>query len=148
VIFFIFWPSKIRIIPTDAISSLSPHRCRLFSDRRCHTVTPCHVSFPWTQDVLTATASSFDNASSSRIPSRVKTKAFNLYHRNRPSSPDSLTPTLYYYKKLISILVTLLTIQPHLHFASSLTRVSCYRSSNRRRRSLSSSSHVYRLSVQ
>jgi hypothetical protein len=35
---------------------------------------------------------------------------------------NSLTPTLHYYKKVISTLVTLLTTQPCLHFVSSLVR--------------------------
>jgi hypothetical protein len=42
-IFFIFWPSKIRISPTDIVSSLFPPRCRLSSGQRCHAVTlPFH----------------------------------------------------------------------------------------------------------
>jgi hypothetical protein len=98
-IFFTFRPSKIRIIPTGVVSFLFPLRCCLYSSWRCHAIAPCHTYFSWTQDVLAASASSSDNASSRRLPSRAKSEAFNPHHRCWSPSPDSLTRTLYCYKK-------------------------------------------------
>jgi hypothetical protein len=62
-IFFIFWSSKIHISPIDVVSFLSPPRYRLTSGRRRHADAPCHASFPWSQDELTAFASSSGNVS-------------------------------------------------------------------------------------
>jgi hypothetical protein len=44
-----------------------------------------------------------------------------------------LTPTLHYYKKVISTLVTHLITQPYLYFASSLVRAPRHQSSTHRR---------------
>jgi hypothetical protein len=118
--FLYFWPSKICVSPTSIVSSLSLLRCHLSSSRQHRTAAPCHTSFPWSQDEFAASASSFDNASSRRLPSRAKTKVLNLDHRHRPPSLDSLTLTLHCYKNVISILATLSTTQLRLYFASSL----------------------------
>jgi hypothetical protein len=107
LIFFIFRLSKIHVSPTGVVYSLSPPRCRLSTDRCRHATVPCHTSFPLNQDELAGSALSYDNALSHRIPSRAKTKSFNSHHHNRPPSSDCSTPTLYCYKKIISILVTL-----------------------------------------
>jgi hypothetical protein len=88
------------------------------------------------------------NASPCRLPSRAKTKAMNLHHRHRPPSMDRLTSTLHYYKKVMSILVTLSTTQPRLYFALSIARAPKHRSSTRCRRSLSPSSYADRPSPQ
>jgi hypothetical protein len=72
----------------------------------------------------------------------------NSHHCRWPPSPDHLTPTLHCYKKVISTLATLPTIQPHLYFASSLARAPCHQSSTYRCHSLSPSSHVHRPSAQ
>jgi hypothetical protein len=69
---------------------------------------------------LVASASSFGNALSRRLSSRAKIEALNTHHHCRSSSPYRPIPTLHYYKKIISTLVTLLITQPHLHFASSV----------------------------
>jgi hypothetical protein len=142
---FIFWLSKIRVSPTDVISSLSPPRCCLSSGRRCRAILH---SFPWSQDDLAASASSFDNASSCRLPSRAKTAALNPNHRRWPSSLDCKTPTLHWCKKVISTLVTLPTTQPHLYFTFSLARATRHQSSTYHRRSLSLSSHTHSPSAQ
>jgi hypothetical protein len=96
---------------------------------------------------LDATASSFDNDLSHRLPSWAETKALNLHHHCRPPSPDSPTPTLHCYKNVISTLATLPTTQPRLHFASSLVRAPRHRSSTHHRRSLSPLSHAHRSSA-
>jgi hypothetical protein len=129
-------------------SSLSPPRGRLSSGRHHHTTTPCHAYFPLSQAELTASASFSDNTSSHRLPSQAKTEALNLHHHCRPPSLDHLTPTLHYYKKVISTLVTLPTTQPHLHFASSLTGPPPHQSSTYRRCSLSPTPHTHRPSTQ
>jgi hypothetical protein len=98
-IFFIFWPSKIYVSLTEVVSSLSSPRCCLCSDRRCHVVALCHTSFPWRQDEFTASALSFGNASSRRLPSRAETKTVNPHHRRWSPSPDCSTPILHCYKK-------------------------------------------------
>jgi hypothetical protein len=93
-IFFIFWLSKIRVSPTDIVSSLSPPRCNLSFSQHHHATVPCHTSFPWSQDDLIASASSSINASSYRLPSWVKTKALNPHrHRWPPSSNNRLSPS-------------------------------------------------------
>jgi hypothetical protein len=147
LIFFIFWPSKIRINPTGIVSSLSPPWCRLSSGRCCYTAAPCHASFPWSQDELTASTLSSGNALSYRLTSRAESEALNLDHRCRPPSLDHPTTTLYCYKKVISTLVTLLTTQLRLHFTSSLAGAPHHRSSTRHRCSLSLSSHAHRPSA-
>jgi hypothetical protein len=104
----------------------------------------CHAFFPWSQDEFATSASSSDNASSWCLPSRDETKALNLRHCHRPPSPDSLTPTLHCYKKVISILATLPTTQLRLHFAFSLARAAHHWSSTRCHHSLSPPSHAHR----
>jgi hypothetical protein len=106
-------------------------------------VTPCHASFPWSQDDLTVFALSSGNALSCRLPSWVKIKVLNPHHSRRSPSPDSPTFTINCYKKVISILTTLPTTQPHLYFTSSLSRAPHHQSSTHRRRSLSSSTHAH-----
>jgi hypothetical protein len=135
---------KICDSPTSVIFSLSLPWCRLSSGRHHHATASCHASFPWSQDEFTTSASASDNASSCCLPSWAETKALNLHHRHRQSSPDSLTPTLHCYKKIISILVTLPTTQLRLHFAFSLARAAHHWSSTRCHHSLSSPSHAHR----
>jgi hypothetical protein len=122
VIFFIFQPSKICVIPTDFVSSLSPLWCGLSSGQRHHTAAPCHASFPLSQNALTASTSSFANILSHRLSFRAKTEALNPHHRHRLPYPDRSTPILHWYKKIFSTLATPLTTQPRLHFASFLAR--------------------------
>jgi hypothetical protein len=110
-IFFIFWPSKICVSLTSVVFFFFPPRCHLSSSRRRHTATSCHASFPLSQDDLTASTSSFSNASSYRFASWAKTEPLNLLHHHRPPSPDRPTPTLHYYKKVILTLATLSTTQ-------------------------------------
>jgi hypothetical protein len=146
-IFFIFRHSKIHVSPTSVVFSLSLPRCHLSSDRRHHAVTPCHASFPLSKDESVASGSSFSNALPHRLPSRAETEALNLHHYCSLPSPDYLTPTLHYYKKIISTLVTLPTTQSHLYFASSLGRAPHHRSSIHHHHSLSSLSHAHRPSI-
>jgi hypothetical protein len=94
----------------------------------------CNASFSWSQDEFTASALSFDNTSSHRLTSRAETETLNPHHHHRPLSLNRSTPTLYYYKKVISTLITLLITQLRLYFTSSLDRASCHRTSTRRRR--------------
>jgi hypothetical protein len=106
-IFFIFQPNKICVSPTDVVSSISPPQCRLSSGQRHHATVPYHTSFPLRQDELDASTSSFDNASSCRLPSQVEINVLYLHHHRRPSFPDRPTLILYCYRKVISILITL-----------------------------------------
>jgi hypothetical protein len=106
-IFFIFWPSKIHVSPTDIVSSISPPWCHIFFGRRRHTTALCHVYFLLSQDELASFASSSDNVLYCRLPSRAETKSLNLHHRHMLSSPYRPTPTLHCYKKIITILATL-----------------------------------------
>jgi hypothetical protein len=108
-----------------------------------HATAPCHASFPWSQDELAASALSFGNTSSRRLPFRAETKALNAHHNRQAPFADSLTPTLHCYKNIISTLATLLTTQSRLHFASSITRAPCHRSSTHSNHSLSSPSHAH-----
>jgi hypothetical protein len=147
-IFFIFRPNKIHISPTGVVSSLSPPWCRFSTGRRCHTTVLYHASFSWSQDKLAASASSSDNVSTCRLPSRAETEVLNSHHRHRPPFPNSLTPTLHCYKKVISILATAPTTQSCLHFASSLGRAPRHQSSTTLHHSLSLSSHAHRPSTQ
>jgi hypothetical protein len=147
-IFFTFWSIRIHVSPTGIVSSLSPLRCRLSSGRRRHTAAPCHVSFPLNQDKLTTSTSSSDNVLSHCLPSQAETKVLNSHHHRRPPSPDRLTPTLHYYKKILSTLVTLLTTQLRLYFASSLVRAPRHRSSTCYHHFFSPLSHTHRPSVQ
>jgi hypothetical protein len=146
--FFHFLASKIRVNPTDIVSSLFPPRCFLSSGRCHHAVISCHTSLLWSQDELAASASSFDNTLSHHIPSQAKTKALNPHHRRWPPSPNSPALTIHCYKKVISTLDTLHITQMCLHFTSSLARAPWHQSSTCHRHSLSSSSHVHRPSAQ
>jgi hypothetical protein len=147
-IFFIFWFSKIHVSPTGIVSSLSPPRYRLSSGQRRHVVVPYHAFFPLSQDELAASASSSSNVLSCRLFSRAKTEALNPHHHRRLPSMDRSTLTLHYYKKIISILVTLPTTQQCLHFASSLARAQCHQSSTCHHHSLSPPSYVHYPSTQ
>jgi hypothetical protein len=146
-IFFNFRPNKIHVSPTGVVSSLSPPLWCLSSGRRRHSAVPYHGSFPWSQDELAASASSYGNASSCRLLSRAETEALNLHHRRWPPFPYCPTPTLHCYKKIISILITLPTTQLRLHFASSLARTPRHRSSTHCHRSLSPLPHAHRSSA-
>jgi hypothetical protein len=148
LIFFIFRPSKIHVSLTGVVSSLFPLWFRLASDRCRHAVVPFHASFPWNQDELATSTSSFSNASSHCLPSQAKTEVLNPYQHHRPPSSDRLTPTLHLYKKFISTLDNLLTTQPRLCFASCLAKAPRHWSSTCHRCSLSLSSHAYRPSAQ
>jgi hypothetical protein len=141
VYFLQFSVSKIRVSPTHVISSLFPPRCRFYSVRRRHTVTPCHASFSCSQDEFAPSTSSSVNTSSRRLPSQAEIKVLNSYHRHSP------TLILNCYKKVTSTLSTLSTTQPHLYFTSSLARAPHHRSSTRRCY-FSPSSHIYRPSAQ
>jgi hypothetical protein len=139
-----FQSSKIRVSPTDIVSSFCPPRCCLSSDQRHHTVAPYHASFSLSQDELAASASSSDNALFRCLPSQTKTETLNPHHHRRLSSLDYPTRTLHCYKKIISILATLPITQPHLHFAFSLAKAPCHRNSTHRRHSLSPLYHAHR----
>jgi hypothetical protein len=134
--------------PTGVVSSLSPPRCHLSSSQRHHGTAPCHASFPLNQDELDVFASSFDNALSHRLPFQAETEALNPHHHCRLPSPDCPTHTLQCYKKIISTLATLPTIQPRLHFASSLAKAPRRQCSSRHPRSLSQLSHAHCPSAQ
>jgi hypothetical protein len=114
-------PSKICVSPTGVVSFLSPLWCRLYYDRHRHAPSSYRASFPWSQDELVASASSFSNVLSHRLPSQVKTKTLNLHLRCRPPSLDRPALTLRCYKKVILTSATLSTTQPCLHFASFLS---------------------------
>jgi hypothetical protein len=81
-------------------------------------------------------------------PLSTQTEALNPHHRRWPPSPDRPTPTLHCYKNVISTLVTLPATQPCLHFASSVVKVPCQRSSTCHYHSLLSQLHVCRPSAQ
>jgi hypothetical protein len=67
----------------------------------------------------------------------------NPQHHHMPPFSDRLTPILYCYKNIISILATLPTTQPHLYFTSSLAKAPRHMSFTCRRCSLLSSSHIH-----
>ncbi len=120
--FLHFLSSKIHVSPTGIISSIFPPQCRLSSGRRRHTAAPCLASFPWSENELTAFASSSGSASSCCLPSQSKTEALNPHYHRWPPSLEHSTPTLHCYKKIILILVTLSITQLRLHFTSSLAK--------------------------
>jgi hypothetical protein len=120
-----------------------PPQCHLYSNWCHHTVAPYHVSLPLNQDELVASALSFGNTSSRRLTSWAETEALNPHHHSRPLSPDRLTLTLHYYKKIIPTLVTLTTTQLCLYFISSIARALRHRSSTHHHRSLSPLSHSH-----
>jgi hypothetical protein len=147
--FLYFQSSKICFSPTGVVSSLFPPRCHLSSGRRHHAVMLCHASFPLSQDELADSALSSGNALSRRPPpSRDETEALNPHHHLRPLSLDRPILTLHYYKKIISILITLHTTQSCLYFISSLARAPRHRSSTCHCCSLSPLLHVHHLSAQ
>jgi hypothetical protein len=146
-IFFIFWTSKIRVRPTGVVSSISPPRCRISFGRRRYAAASCHTSFSLRQDELAVFASFFDNASSRRLPSRIEIEALNKHHCHRSTSSDCPTPTLYYYKKIISTLITFSTTKSRFYFTSSLPRSPRHQNSTHRCRSQSPLSHVHRPST-
>jgi hypothetical protein len=119
LIFISFLPSKIYVSPTGMVSCLSHSQCRLCSSWRHHAVALCHVFFTLSQDMLASFASSSGNTLSHHLSSWAKTKILNLHHHRRLSSLDRSSPTLYYYKKIILILINLPTIQSHLYFTPS-----------------------------
>jgi hypothetical protein len=89
-----FWLSKICFSLTDIVSSLSPPQCCLSSDRSHHDAAPCGTSFPWSQNELAASTSSFGNASSHCLPSRAKIEVLNLHHRgSHPPQTGRLLPS-------------------------------------------------------
>jgi hypothetical protein len=140
-IFFIFGKVKSASIQLTS-STLFP----LPYDKCGHDAAPCHSSFSLNQDEFIASASSFSNALFYHLLFQLETKSLNPHHHSRPPSLNRLAPTLYYYKKIISILITLTTTQSYLHFTSSLARAPRNRSSTHHRRSLSSfscSSSIY-----
>jgi hypothetical protein len=131
--FLHFRPSNIHISPSGIVSSLFPPQCRLSPGRCRYAVTPCHTSFAWSQNEFSVYASSFGKALSRRLPSRAKIEALDPHHHRRSPSLDRPTHTLYCYKRVILILITLPTTQSRLHFTSSLARAPRYRSSIHRR---------------
>jgi hypothetical protein len=141
--FLHFWPSKIHVSPTDVVSSLFPPRYRLSFSRRRHAAASCHAFFPLSQGKLATSVSSFGNILSRCLPSRVETEALNLHHRCRLPSLDRSTPTLHYYKNIISTLATLSTTQLHFYFASSLARALSHWSFTHRHCFLSLLSHAH-----
>jgi hypothetical protein len=96
----------------------------------------------------------FHEAKTSLLPplhhlATLHLKALNLHHYYQPSSLDHLTHILYYYKNIISILVTFLTTQPCscLYFIFSQVKAPHHQSSTRHHYSLtnvprSSSLHI------
>jgi hypothetical protein len=147
LIFFIFQSNKIRVNPTDIVYSLFPPWCRLSFSRCHHAATPCHISFLLSQDELATSISSYSNVSSRRLPSQAEIEALNLHHHHMPLSPDRPTPTIHWYKKIISILITLPITQLHLYFVSFVARASYHWSSTRRCHSLAPLFHIYRPSA-
>jgi hypothetical protein len=114
-VFFSFFRA-VRFELAQLVSSppFSPPRCYLFSGWRRHTAAPYHTSFPFSQDELVASASSSDNASSRRLPSRAETEALNPHHRHR-------LPT--WTARLLSSTV-IKRLSQHWSLYSSLNRVS------------------------
>jgi hypothetical protein len=145
--FLYFLIRKIHISLTDVVSSISPPWCHFSSDRHRHTATPCHTSFPLSQDELTASTLSSNNALSHRLPLRAETKTLNLQHRLRLLSSIRPTHILHCYKNTISTLVTLSITQLRFHFTSFSARAPRHQSSTCRRHSLSPLSHAHRPSA-
>jgi hypothetical protein len=127
----------IHVSSTDVVSSHSLHRCHLSSDRHHHAAVICHSSFSLNQNEFADSTSSSGNASSRYLVSRAEIEALNPHHHHRPPSSDRPTSTLYSYKKIISILITLPTTQLYLHFVSFLARASRHQSFTHCHRSLS-----------
>jgi hypothetical protein len=143
VIFFIFRSSKINVSPTDIVSSIFPLRCCLSSGQRHHVTAPCHASFSLSQNELATYVLSSGNVLSRHLPSRAEIEALNPHRHHRLAFSGRLTLTFYYYKKIISTLVTLLITQLRIHFTSSLVIASRHRSYTSHRHSLLPLSHVH-----
>jgi hypothetical protein len=81
-------------------------------------MTPCRVTLPsyWAKTSSLPPLHFFDNILSCRIPSRTETEALNPHHHRKLPSPDHPTLTLHYYKKIISILITLSITEPRSLF--------------------------------
>jgi hypothetical protein len=141
--FFFSFFNLVRFTSAQLASS-SPFPLPDIACPQSDVVTPCHTSFPLSQDELVASASSSSNFSFRRLPSRAETKALNLHHHRRLPFPNLPTPTLHNCKKSISTLITLPTTQLCLHLAFSLARASHHQSSARHHCSLSQLSHVHR----
>jgi hypothetical protein len=128
-----------RVNLTGVISSISSLRCRLSSGWRRQAATPCHTSFPSSQDELTTSASSSGDASSCRLPSRAETEVLNLHHRHWPPSSaikKSSQPCHSPHHSIVSPFYLL------------LARASCHQSFTRHRCSLSPSSYAHHPSTQ
>jgi hypothetical protein len=133
VIFFYFRPSKIRVSPTDIVSSYSLCRCRLSSDRRRHATASSHASFLLSQDELAASASSSSNTLSRRFPSQVDTEAFNPHYHlglsfsDRPTlTPNAIKNHLNLNHSLHHLIASLFYLLPNqstrsLHLSLSFT---------------------------
>jgi hypothetical protein len=134
--FIIFWRNKICVSSTDVVSFLSPLRCHLSSDWCRHVAVPCHASFLCSQDELAASALSFGNASSSRLPFWVETKHW-IRSTDASHSPRTarLPPSTAIKRSSQS-------------WSLSLARAPYHLSSTHCRRSLSPLSHVHRPSAQ
>jgi hypothetical protein len=130
------------------VSSLSSLRCRLSSDQCHHAVASCHASFPWNQDELTVSASSFNNASSHCLPLAPKSKYWiRTTAVGHPSQTIRLSPSTA-IKRPSQYLVTLLTTQSRLCFVSSLVRAPHHQSSTHCRYSLLPPYHTHHPSTQ
>jgi hypothetical protein len=92
--FLHFWPSKVRVSPTSVVSSLSPPEYRISSDRRHHAAALCHTSFPLSQDELAASALSFSNASSCRLPSEELPKMKSTYVQTHVRNPITIVDAI------------------------------------------------------
>jgi hypothetical protein len=141
LIFFIFCPSKICVSLTVVLLHFSSPVLSLLRSMSSRHHIVSHFSL--SQDELAASDSSFDNVLSYCLPFQVETEVLSSHYRRRITSLNRLTHTLYYYKKIISILVTHLTTQPRLHFASFLARAPRHQSFVCYSRSLSPLSHAH-----
>jgi hypothetical protein len=147
-IFFIFWSSKIHISPTDVISSLSPPDTTSPPADVATLLCRITLSFHW------AKTSSLHPLHFSvmlyHVVSPLESKPMHWIHTtttgHTPQTAWLLLSTAI--KNIISILATLPTAQPRLHFASFLARSPRHRSSTRHHHSLSSLSHSHRPSIQ
>jgi hypothetical protein len=79
---------------------------------------------------------------------RLRSLFLGMGYDSRPPSSDRSTPIIHCYKKVISIIVTLLITQLCLYFASFLARAPRHRSFTYHCRSLSLSSHTHHPSAQ
>jgi hypothetical protein len=141
-IYFIFQTSKIRVSPTDIVSSIFPPRCCFSSDRCHHADASCHLLLMEPRRVRCLRFIFWQCfVQSISLSSRNWSIEFAL-------SPLAILPRppthiLHCYKNIISTLVTLSTTQSRLYFTSSLARAPHHRSSIHRHHSLSLLSHVH-----